>query len=101
MHLEQFDAVADTEKTRACYDMYVAGKPYDDPPGPLMSYPSFSIWLAHGWENVPKETWIIPRDETGVWAGGYSLDLPDKENTHLARTRRTRTWPGCSRSSHR
>ncbi|HLX48621.1 MAG TPA: GNAT family N-acetyltransferase [Streptosporangiaceae bacterium] len=85
MHLEQFDAVADTEKTRACYDMYVAGKPYDDPPGPLMSYPSFSIWLAHGWENVPKETWIIPRDETGVWAGGYSLDLPDKENTHLAR----------------
>jgi RimJ/RimL family protein N-acetyltransferase len=85
MHLEQFDAVADTEKTRACYDMYVAGKPDDDPPGPLMSYPSFSIWLAHGWENTPKENWIVPRDEAGVWAGGYSLELPDKENTHLAR----------------
>lgn len=85
MQPEQFNAVADTEKTLACYDIYVAGKPADDPPGPLMSYPSFSIWLAHGWENSPKENWILPRDEAGVWAGGYSLDLPDKENTHLAR----------------
>jgi RimJ/RimL family protein N-acetyltransferase len=85
MHIKQFDAVTDTEKTRACYDMYVAGKPADDPPGPLMSYPSFSVWFAHGWENTPRETWIIPRDGDGIWPGGYSLELPDKENTHLAR----------------
>ena len=66
MQIERFDPAADASKTQACYGMYVAGKPADDPPGPLMSFPVFSGWFASGWEGTPHESWLMTGDDTGM-----------------------------------
>jgi GNAT superfamily N-acetyltransferase len=85
MRIERFDPTADTEKIRACYDLYAAGHPIDDPDGPPMSLPGFSCWFSTGWDSNPRETWLVPGDEDGTWAGAYLLEVPARENTHLAR----------------
>jgi GNAT superfamily N-acetyltransferase len=84
MHIERFDPVADTDKIRASYELYVAGKPADDPQGPLLSLPMFSGWFSLGWDQDPREAWLVPGDQAGTWAGGYLLELPAKENRHIA-----------------
>jgi GNAT superfamily N-acetyltransferase len=86
MHVERFDPVADTDKIRASYELYVAGKPADDPDGPLASLPMFSGWFSVGWDQDPREGWLVPGDQAGTWAGGYSLELPARENRHIAWT---------------
>ncbi len=83
MHIERFDPVADTDKIRACYEMYAAGKPADDPDGPLASLPVYTGWFSLGWDADPREAWLVPGDQDGTWAGGYLLELPAKENTHI------------------
>ena len=83
MHIERFDPVADTEKIRACYEMYVAGKPADDPDGPLASLPVYTGWFSLGWDADPREAWLVPGDRPGTAAGGYLLELPARENRHI------------------
>jgi GNAT superfamily N-acetyltransferase len=83
MHIERFDPVADAGKIQACYEMYVAGKPADDPDGPLASLPVYTGWFSLGWDADPREAWLVPGDRPGTAAGGYLLELPAKENTHI------------------
>jgi RimJ/RimL family protein N-acetyltransferase len=83
MHIERFDPVADKDKIRACYELYVAGKPADDPDGPLASLPVYAGWLGLGWDQDPREAWLVGGDRPGTWAGGYLLELPARENRHI------------------
>jgi len=82
MRIERFDP-ADTDAARACYDIYLAGTPADDPAGPPMSPRHFSGWLKLGWTEDPREHWLA-RDDAGAPCGWYVLSLPGRENLHLA-----------------
>jgi GNAT superfamily N-acetyltransferase len=82
MRIERFDP-ADTDAVRACYDIYLAGTPADDPDGPPMSPRHFSGWLKLGWTEDPREHWLA-RDAAGAPCGWYVLGLPGRENLHLA-----------------
>jgi RimJ/RimL family protein N-acetyltransferase len=84
MHFERFDPVTDTDKIRASYELYAAGKPADDPDGPLASLPMFTGWFSLGWDQDPREAWLVPGDQAGTWAGGCVIELPAKENRHIA-----------------
>jgi GNAT superfamily N-acetyltransferase/RimJ/RimL family protein N-acetyltransferase len=83
MHFERFDPAADPARVRACYDMFQAGLPVDDPGGPPASLPVFTGWWALGWVNCPREAWLAAPEPGGPWTGCYLLELPDEENTHL------------------
>jgi GNAT superfamily N-acetyltransferase len=83
MHFERFDPAADREALRACYDMFAAGKPVDDPDGPPASLAMFSGWWSMGWVNCPREAWLAAHEPGAPWAGCYLLELPEEENTHL------------------
>ena len=80
----RFDPAADTAAVRALYDAYAAGLPEDDPDGPAMSPAVFGGWLVAGWTSDPQETWLLPAGTRGA-AGGYVLELPDRENPDKAR----------------
>jgi RimJ/RimL family protein N-acetyltransferase len=82
MRIEEFDPAADDGKVDACYQMYAAGLPFDDPDGPPMSQRLFSAWMRKGWAGEPRETAIVA-GPGGDWAGGYLLELPDRKNTHM------------------
>lgn len=84
MHIERFDPVADTDQIRASYELYVAGKPADDPDGPPMSLRMYTGWFSLGWDQDPREAWLARGDQAGTWAGGYLLELPARENRHIA-----------------
>jgi GNAT superfamily N-acetyltransferase len=83
MHIEQFSPDADSAAVRACHEIYLAGAPVDDPPVPPMSLRCFAGWLALGWTEDPRETWLA-RDDAGQPCGWYVLSLPHRENRHLA-----------------
>ena len=83
MKVEQFDAGADGESARACYEIYLSGLAVDDPLEPPMSVRAFAGWLALGWTEDPLETWLA-RDDSGEPCGWYSLSLPQRENRHRA-----------------
>jgi RimJ/RimL family protein N-acetyltransferase len=82
MRIEEFDPAADDGKVDACYQMYAAGLPYDDPDGPPMSEHLFSAWMHKGWSGERRET-ALAADSGGVPVGGYLLELPDRRNTHM------------------
>ena len=82
--MERFDPVTDTGKVRACYGLYAAGAPVDDPHGPPMTQPVFSGWFAMGWTSCPRETWLATADD-GTPAAGYVLELPVKANKTRAK----------------
>ena len=82
MRIEEFDPAADDGKVDACYQMYVAGLPFDDPDGPPMSEHLFSAWMRQGWSGERRET-ALAADVGGARAGGYLLELPDrKQHAH-------------------
>jgi len=83
MKLEQFDPAAAEAEVRACHEIYLAGRPVDDPDGPPMSARFFAGWLTLGWSEDPQEVWLA-RDGQGEPRGWYVLRLPHRENPHLA-----------------
>jgi GNAT superfamily N-acetyltransferase len=83
MKVERFDAAADSAPVRACHEIYLSGMPADDPLGPPMSPRAFAAWLALGFTEDPRETWLA-RDDSGEPCGWYALSLPERENRHLA-----------------
>jgi GNAT superfamily N-acetyltransferase len=79
MNLELFDPATATGQVRACYDIYLAGAPIDDPHEPAMSFPFFRGWLTHGWTEDPSEAWLA-RDVAGAPCGWFLLTLPQRED---------------------
>jgi RimJ/RimL family protein N-acetyltransferase len=82
MRIEEFDPAADDRKVDACYQMYAAGLPFDDPDGPPMSERTFSAWMRRGWAGERRET-ALATDIHGTPAGGYVLELPERKNAHM------------------
>jgi GNAT superfamily N-acetyltransferase len=83
--VERFEAGADPASARALYEVYLAGAPADEPGGPPMSPKVFIGLLSRGWCLEPRENWLARVD--GVVAGGYSLELPDREDLDRAALR--------------
>ena len=83
MRIEEFDPAADDGKVDACYQMYAAGLPFDDPDGPPMSQRTFTAWMRAGWAGERRET-ALAADPGGGWAGWYLLELPDRKNVHMS-----------------
>jgi GNAT superfamily N-acetyltransferase len=69
----------DEARIRACYDLYLAAKPVDDPYVPPMPYLEFAAMTRSGWSEGLGETWI-----TADGTGCLGLYLPDYDNTDLA-----------------
>ena len=82
MHIERFDPAAEPDKVQACYKMYVAGLPVDDPYGPPLSEGHIIAWFTEGWSGEPRET-VLASDSDGAWVGGYLLELPSRRNAHI------------------
>ena len=82
MHIEQAD-LADAEKLRACYEVYLAAQRVDEPGGPWFTERAFDGWLTFGWDGNPREVWLAT--DQGSAAGWFLLELPDKENLDQAR----------------
>jgi GNAT superfamily N-acetyltransferase len=88
--IERFDAAADEASARALYAVYAAGAPVDEPGSPVMSFAVFGGLMSRGWCGEPRENWLARaepagRGETaGPVLGGYSLELPDRENRDRA-----------------
>jgi GNAT superfamily N-acetyltransferase len=83
MKAERFDPGADGASVHACYEIYLSGLAADDPRGPPMPPRAFAAWLALGFTEDPRETWLA-RDDSGEPCGWYALNLPERENRHLA-----------------
>lgn len=84
MRIEYFDPASDPGKVQACYELYAAGQPYDDPGGPLLTRRAWSGWFRLGWTGAtPREAWLVPGAGGGA-AAACLLELPDVENTHIA-----------------
>jgi len=83
MRLEQFDAIADGARLRACFAMTTAGWPVDHPDEPPWAFDSFAAKWGRGFDASPRQTWLA-RDDAGEPVGGYMLQLPDTENTSMA-----------------
>jgi GNAT superfamily N-acetyltransferase/RimJ/RimL family protein N-acetyltransferase len=81
MRIEQFDPRADDERLRACYEIFEAARPADDPAGPPMSPGAFRGWWAYGFIGDPREVWLAT-DASGP-VGCYLLELPERENAEL------------------
>ncbi|HEY3733544.1 MAG TPA: GNAT family N-acetyltransferase, partial [Streptosporangiaceae bacterium] len=82
MHIERFDPAADAAKVQACYEIYTACHPVDEPGGPIMTAPVFAGWFSRGWDGSPREAGMAIGDD-GACVGCYLLELPDRENKHL------------------
>jgi len=80
--VQRFEAAADPAAVRALHEIYRAGAPVDEPGGPPMSAAVFSGLLVRGWCAEPRDNWLA-RDG-GTVLGGYSLELPDRENRDRA-----------------
>lgn len=96
MNLQRIDPAADSASVDACYQIYLAAHPIDDPNGPARSARSFAHKLAKGWAGDPQEVWL-DRDSAGLLRGWYTLSLPYRENRHLALLWPT-VRPDCRRS---
>ncbi len=90
MLIEKFDAAADQASARALYEVYAAGAPVDEPGSPIMSARVWCGLIARGWCGEPRENWLAhvapaePGPDSGTILGGYSLELPDRENLDRA-----------------
>lgn len=82
MRIETFDPVTTPGKVLACYKMYAAGLPVDDPDGPPFPERHVAAWFEQGFAGEPRET-ALATDLSGDPAGWYLLELPDRKNTHI------------------
>jgi GNAT superfamily N-acetyltransferase len=73
--IERWDPTGDAADM---YEVYRAVQAADDPLGPVFTQHLFHTWVAHGWADEPRETWLIPG------TGWYRLILPDRENRDRA-----------------
>jgi hypothetical protein len=64
MRIEQAD-LTDAGTVRACHQVYLAAQRIDAPEGPWFREFAFSHWLTVGWENEPREVWIVPGQAEG------------------------------------
>jgi GNAT superfamily N-acetyltransferase len=95
--IEKFDVTADEAAAQALYQAYAAGAPVDEPGSPPMSLRVWRGFIARGWSDEPRESWLAravpagagpaesgPAERGGPVLGGYSLLLPDQENLDRA-----------------
>lgn len=68
---------------RGWYDVRRAARAADDPHPPPMSWQEHVGSLTHGWDGARPEHWAARRLGQGVVAG-YRLELPHRDNRHLA-----------------
>jgi GNAT superfamily N-acetyltransferase len=83
LHLTQFDGRSDPAALQACFDIVLAGHPYDEPNGPPETPASFAGQWVHGWDGTPHESWL-GRDGDGEPVCCCLVTLPNRENTTLA-----------------
>jgi GNAT superfamily N-acetyltransferase len=95
MQIEQVD-LTDTEKIRACHEVYLAAERIDTPEGPWLGEGSFATWMTVGWEGTPREVWtaVGPDADVAGGSGGdstggsvlgwYRLALPELTNVERA-----------------
>jgi GNAT superfamily N-acetyltransferase/RimJ/RimL family protein N-acetyltransferase len=84
MQIEGFDPGAEPRKVQACYEMYAAGAPIDDPDGPMFSQPLYCDWFRRGFSGERRFTALAVAGD-GTWVGAYLVELPDRRNSHLGR----------------
>lgn len=82
MGIERFAPATDAERTRECYEIYREACEVDAPDLPFMPPRVFEGWLPHGYIGDPREIWLLTGTD-GV-AGWYALELPARDNRHLA-----------------
>jgi GNAT superfamily N-acetyltransferase len=82
MGIERFEAGRDAGRVRECHEIFRAAMAADDPEVPVMPPRVFGGWLKTGWVGDPRETWLVAGAD-GV-EGWYLLELPRRDNTHLA-----------------
>jgi GNAT superfamily N-acetyltransferase/RimJ/RimL family protein N-acetyltransferase len=78
VRIEQFDALTDDARLRACHAMTVAAQPQDDPHVPATGYQRFRSWWALGDAGSLVETWLA--SDGGEPVGAYMVELPQLEN---------------------
>lgn len=83
MRIELFDPATEPGKVAACYRMYADGLPFDDPGGAPFSANLFAGWLTEGFAREPREV-ASALDSAGHPVGAYLLELPHRDNTHIA-----------------
>jgi len=83
MRIERFGADGDPARVRSCHDIMIAAAAADDPGLPPMGRTVFDGWLTTGWTGEPRETWLGCGPDGSV-AGWYLLEVPDRDNRHLA-----------------
>jgi GNAT superfamily N-acetyltransferase len=83
MRIDRFDPGADKARLQACYQVYLAGAPVDDPHCPPLSLPVFTAWLACGWSEDHPEAWFAG-DSPDQADGCCTVAMPRRENQHLA-----------------
>jgi GNAT superfamily N-acetyltransferase len=82
MRIERFTPGQDPERVRACYRIYCEAAQVDAPDAPFMPPRVFGGWLPHGYIGDPREIWALT--DSGSVAGWYALELPARDNHHLA-----------------
>jgi GNAT superfamily N-acetyltransferase/RimJ/RimL family protein N-acetyltransferase len=82
MRIERLTPSQDPERVRACYRIYFDAARVDAPDAPFMPPRVFAGWLPHGYIGDPREIWTLTG--SGSVAGWYALELPSRDNPHLA-----------------
>lgn len=79
MRIAQFDPKTDSARLRACYDMFAAAQPDDDPDVPAPSLAMFTSWWTHDDPGEARQFWLAAT-AAGDPLGCYELKLPGKNN---------------------
>jgi RimJ/RimL family protein N-acetyltransferase len=83
MRIAPFDAHADADSLRACYQIQSAASACDSPWLPPLSFPAFKgNWQGWGSDD-PHQSWLA-RDDAGEAVGCYRLSLPERHNPTVA-----------------
>lgn len=70
-----------------------------DVPGPVTPYSMFAFTALHGWAGDAAEAYVHLREgAAGAVTGGYILELPLRDNTHVALVRHLAVAPEHRRS---
>jgi GNAT superfamily N-acetyltransferase len=83
VRIERFDSRDDTASLRACFAITDAAWAVDHPTAPPWGVRSFAGKWMDGFDSSPQQAWL-GFGESGELAGGYLLQLPDKENLRRA-----------------